>query len=150
MRLQTQKRKARFSTFQLPLEFLPQAIKFQLKRAKDIIFLGELSLDGGVRHVNGVLPILISARKEGHKKFVIPFENTKEASFIDGIEVYPVKNLKEVVKFLQGEIQIKPVETTNYENFLVHIARRSTLSLLRGKQAQNAPLKLPLRAGITF
>lgn len=81
------------------------------------IFIGELSLDGGVRKVNGVLPILISARNNGYKKFIIPDENKMEASFIQGIEVYPVKSLNDTVKFLKGEIQIEKVGTINYQNF---------------------------------
>ena len=53
---------------------------------KDIVYIGELSLDGSVKRVKGVLPILISARKQGFKKFVVPYENLQEASFISGIE----------------------------------------------------------------
>ena len=58
-----------------------------------------------------------AARKEGFKKFVIPYENRKEASFIEGIEVYPVKKLSEVAKFLKKEIEIEPVKITNYQTF---------------------------------
>lgn len=94
------------ATNQLPVESI-----------ENTIFIGELSLDGGVRRVNGVLPILIAARKEGFKKFVIPYENRKEASFIEGIEVYPVKKLSEVAKFLKKEIEIEPVKITNYQTF---------------------------------
>ena len=94
------------ATNQIPIEAVDKTI-----------FIGELSFDGGVKHVNGVLPILIAARKEGYKKFIIPFDNRKEASFIEGIEVYPVKNLNEVSSFLKKEIEIFPVEITNYSNF---------------------------------
>lgn len=118
-----------------------------IEACKDIIFLGELSLDGGVRHVNGVLPILISARKEGHKKFIIPFENTKEASFIDGIEVYPVKNLKEVVNFLQGEIQIQPVETTNYENFFRSHREALDFKFVKGQASAKRALEIAAAGG---
>ena len=86
-------------------------------KTQEFIFIGELSLDGGIRRVNGVLPILISARKAGYKKFIIPFENQKEASFIEGIEVYPAKSLSEVYKFLNGEIQINQVQVISYEAF---------------------------------
>lgn len=82
---------------------------------KDFICIGELSLDGSVRRVNGILPILIAARKSGHKKFLIPFENQKEASFIEGIDIYPVKNLKQVVNFINGNNIIEQVKNTDYQ-----------------------------------
>ena len=80
----------------------------------DCTFIGELSLDGSTRHANGVLPLLISARSLGHKKVFIPFENSAEASFIDGIDVYPVKNLIEIVQHLNGTTLIQPVEKRQF------------------------------------
>ncbi len=77
--------------------------------ADEYILIGELSLDGTVRKVNGVLPILISARNNGYKKFIIPFENSNEASYIEDIEVFPIRNLNELVKFLLGELKISKV-----------------------------------------
>lgn len=85
-----------------------------IEKVKDYIFLGELSLDGGVRKINGVLPILIAARQEGHTKVIIPKENEREASFIDGLEVYAVESLKETVDFLNGEIELKSVSLTDF------------------------------------
>lgn len=85
-----------------------------VERVKDYIFLGELSLDGGVRKINGVLPILIASRQAGYTKIIIPKENEREASFIDGLEVYAVSSLKETVDFLNGEIEIAPVKLNNF------------------------------------
>lgn len=85
-----------------------------VERVKDYIFLGELSLDGGVRKINGVLPILIASRQAGYTKIIIPKENEREASFIDGLEVYAVSSLKEAVDFLNGEIEIAPVKLNNF------------------------------------
>ena len=67
-----------------------------------IIFLGELALNGDLRPVSGVLPAIISARDKGFKKFIIPKENEKEAGYIQGVEVYAAKNLKEVFDHLSG------------------------------------------------
>lgn len=83
---------------------------------KDIVYIGELSLDGSIKKVKGVLPILISALKQGYKKFVIPFENLKEASFISGIDVYGVKSLSETIDFLTKKKNLLPVEMSCYEN----------------------------------
>ena len=97
-----------------PIYDLPIAIallaahgKIDQQKIKDIIFLGELSLDGSVKKINGVLPILISARKLGYKNFIIPKENEKEASFIDGINVGVVSSLKEVADYFMGNSQQK-------------------------------------------
>lgn len=86
------------------------------KKYKDFILLGELSLDGSVKHINGLLPILISASKQGYKNFIVPSENAKEASFIKGINVYTVSGLKEVTEFLTGKTLITPLKNTVWEN----------------------------------
>lgn len=88
----------------------------QVARANisDYIMLGELSLDGSLRRINGVMPILISAYQNGYKKFIIPYENRKEASFIDGVEVYALKSLSDVINFIIG-FSYRPVEFTKYE-----------------------------------
>ena len=77
--------------------------KRPLKSIDDFVFLGELSLSGKVQRVNGVMPILISARERGGKKFVIPKANANEAKYIRGIEVYAVDSLREAIALLNGE-----------------------------------------------
>ena len=81
-------------------------------KAKDFIIIGELGLDGQIKAVKGVLPALISARSEGYKNFIIPKQNEKEASFIDGINVYTFSNLGDAVGFLNGDINFTPIEKT--------------------------------------
>lgn len=73
----------------------------------DIVFIGELSLDGKVNKVNGVLPMCIELAKLGMKKVVLPRENAKEASIVKGIEIIPVENLEETVEFLNHKINLK-------------------------------------------
>lgn len=80
------------------------------------VILGELSLNGDVRKIRGILPMLISARENGYKKVMIPYENSMEASFIEGLEVYAVKTLREAVDFFNKTIELKPVEISSYEN----------------------------------
>lgn len=69
---------------------------------RGIVFLGELALDGALRPVTGILPMLISAKGKGYKKFIVPAANANEASFLEGTEVYAMKNLRDVVSFLTG------------------------------------------------
>lgn len=83
------------------------------------IFLGELSLDGKVNKVNGILPMCIEAVNLGIKKVVVPKENSKEACIIKNLEVIAVSNLEELVDYLSGEKNIKPevcLEKTIFEN----------------------------------
>lgn len=99
--------------YDLPIAIgmLSAAGKINKKTLKDYAMLGELGLDGTIRKVNGVLPILISAKSMGQKFFIIPFENRHEASYITGIEIFAAKNLKEVVNYFAS------LEETKEEKF---------------------------------
>ena len=104
-----------------PLFDLPIAVAILLSssqvvstKLKDFVVIGELGLDGKIKAVNGVLPILISARELGFNKFIIPKENENEASFIEGVEVYALSTLSEVVSFLSGTIQFESVKNQNW------------------------------------
>lgn len=84
----------------------------QIKSDKiyDYVFIGELGLDGTIKAVEGILPALISAKEMGHKNFIIPKPNEKEASYIEGINVYALSTLNEVVCFLDNVMEFSPVE----------------------------------------
>lgn len=73
---------------------------------KDKLFLGELSLDGSLRGVHGVLPVARYAKEKGFKELYVPKENAKEAALIEGLDVYGVENLKELLSHLSGERKI--------------------------------------------
>lgn len=66
---------------------------------QDYIIMGELSLDGSLQPVKGVLPIAIQAKEEGFKGIILPLQNTREAAIVDGLEVYGAENMKEVIDF---------------------------------------------------
>ena len=82
------------------------------------VIMGELSLDGTVNPIKGVLPMAIKAKADGFKGIVIPKENAKEAAIVEGIDVIGVEDLSEVVDFLNGDKQIEP-EKVDMES-LVH------------------------------
>ncbi len=86
--------------------------KVPKRNLQDFIFLGELSLDGKVNRVNGVLPIVVSLSREGAKKFVVPLPNTPEGSFIEDCDVYGVSSLGEVVDFLTGKKELESKKIT--------------------------------------
>lgn len=110
-------------------------------------FIGELSLDGSLRQIKGVLPMLITARKLGIKKVIIPYENAKEASFIEGIEVYAVKNLKELVLFLNKEIALDPVESLTYSYIKSKSKSIGDFSQIKGQASAKRALEISAAGG---
>jgi magnesium chelatase family protein len=75
---------------------------------KDTLIIGELSLNGKINKVNGVLPIVYTAREQGFKKCVVPKENAKEGAVVSGIQVYGVASLLELVQLLSGKQEMLP------------------------------------------
>ena len=80
--------------------------EIQKQDLTNTIFIGELSLDGKINKINGVLPICIEARRLGIERVIVPLENSNEAAIVDGIDVIGVKTLKEVVDYLNGVISL--------------------------------------------
>lgn len=83
----------------------------------EIAFIGELSLDGKITKVNGILPMCIEAKKLGIKQIIVPRENAKEAGIVAGIEIIPAENLLQVINFLNRAEKIEPIKV-NIEDFL--------------------------------
>lgn len=83
-------------------------------------FIGELSLEGRVRGVPGLLPMALAARKAGFERLFVPEENAKEASLADGLTVYPVATVGQLISHLRGEIPILPQEPWEPEAAPVH------------------------------
>ena len=75
------------------------------------LFLGELSLDGRIKPVKGSLPMALAAKEAGYAGIMVPSDNRGEASVVDGIDVYPVHTLSQVVSFLTNEVEIVPEKT---------------------------------------
>lgn len=84
----------------------------------DGLFFGELSLDGSLRHTNGILPITYLAREKRIKRVFVPKVNVYEASVVSGVKVYPVENLLELTRFLRGASKIMSAKKTLLKNLL--------------------------------
>ena len=82
--------------------------QLSLKRERDSAFLGELSLDGRLRPVSGVLPMALAARRAGVRRLFLPADNAPEATLADGLEVFPVHTVDELARHLAGERPIPP------------------------------------------
>ena len=78
------------------------------KELQDCVFVGELSLDGGVRGVRGALLIAIEARGKKNPRLVVPELNAREAAMVGGVQVYPVKSLLDVIRFVNTGNGIQP------------------------------------------
>ncbi|CAN5154856.1 YifB family Mg chelatase-like AAA ATPase [soil metagenome] len=74
------------------------------------VIMGELSLDGILRPVRGSLPMAIHAKNSGFKGVILPAENAKEAAVVDGIEVYSMSHITEVINFFEGNSEILPIK----------------------------------------
>lgn len=98
------------SAYDLPMAIGILAASKQLPEEKlgEYIMMGELSLDGSIQPLKGVLPMAIKARKEGFKGFILPKENANEAAIVNNIDIIGVSSLKEVVDFLRGDLIINP------------------------------------------
>lgn len=113
---------------------------------QDTVMLGELALDGALRAVTGILPVLISAKAKGFKRFVVPFGNANEASYIEGIEVYALKSLRETFEFLSGG-DFKPVEIRSFEAVQRSARYNSDMGLVRGQSVAKRALEIAVAGG---
>lgn len=103
---------------------LPMAIgilaadeKIPAGQLSDFVMIGELSLDGTVLPVKGVLPMAIMARKAGFKGMIVPKANETEAAVVNDIDIYGVESLREVVDFFNGTLNIEPTVVNTREEF---------------------------------
>ncbi len=139
------------SLYDLPISIGILSATNQVRATKEVLnsfsFVGELSLDGSLRKIKGVLPILITARNLGIKKVIIPFGNASEAGFIDGLEVFPANSLKEVVQFLNGEMEIAPVKIISYDFISSHSESSGDFAMVKGQASAKRALEISAAGG---
>jgi magnesium chelatase family protein len=107
------------SAYDLPIAIGVLAASKQLESDKlsKYIIMGELSLDGKLQPIKGALPIAIQAKKEGFEGFILPNQNALEAAIVEGLQVYGVDEMMEVVNFLEGKKQLAPTIVHFKEEF---------------------------------
>ena len=86
-------------------------------KVSDYLIMGELSLDGSLQKLKGVLPIAIEAKKVGLKGIILPKQNAKEAAIVDGMDVYGVENIKDVIDFFNEEKELQKTVVNTREEF---------------------------------
>ena len=90
-------------------------------KLNSFIIMGELSLDGSLLPIKGALPIAIEARKKGFKGFILPIQNAREAAIVSDLEIHGVENIKEVIGFLNGDLDLKRTIVDTDEEFHRHL-----------------------------
>ena len=140
------------SSFDFPIAigFLLSTDQISGERVKDFVMIGELSLDGSLRHVNGVLPLLISAVQNGYRKFIVPFANAEEAAYVQNAEVYAAKNLSEACAFLGGMKEIPPVKHKIYTAKTAGDKYGVDLKYVKGQSQAKRALEIAVAGGHNF
>ncbi|MBP6386053.1 MAG: YifB family Mg chelatase-like AAA ATPase [Pseudarcicella sp.] len=107
------------SAYDLPIALciLHASEQANFKELERYVIMGELSLDGKLRPIKGVLPIAIEARKQGYKGFILPKENANEAAIVNNLDIIPVETLKEAIGFLNGSLIIEPLKVDTRDIF---------------------------------
>lgn len=101
------------SFFDLPIAvgILMDFQNIKCQNLEDTVFIGELSLNGNINKVNGILPMCIEAKKLGIRRIILSSENAKEAAIVEGLTVIGARNLTEVVEYLNGERLIQSTKS---------------------------------------
>lgn len=100
------------STFDLPIAIglLGASQQVNSDKFEEYLFLGELSLDGSLKPMKGILPIALTAKREGYKGIILPKENAQEAAIVKDLDIHGASDIKEVIQFLNGVCDIPPTE----------------------------------------
>lgn len=107
------------SAYDLPLAVGILAASGQIKSEgiEQYTIMGELSLDGSLQAVKGALPMALQAKEEGFKRLILPEQNAKEAAIVDGLEVYGVENIKQVIDHFDGKKSLERTKVDTWEEF---------------------------------
>ncbi|MDE6834021.1 MAG: YifB family Mg chelatase-like AAA ATPase [Ruminococcus sp.] len=111
----------------------------------DCAFIGELSLNGDIRSLNGILPMVMLAKEKNIKSIFVPYDNAHEASVIDGIKVYAVKNVKQLIEHFRGQNMLKPCQ--NYIPSFNEYGEQADFSEVMGQQSAKKALEISAGGG---
>lgn len=133
------------SAYDLPIALGVLAASGQIKsdRFGEYVIVGELSLDGSLQKVRGVLPMAVRARQDGYKGLILPVSNSFEAAVVEDLEVIAADNLMDVVAFLNGNLELKPVRLDVKKEFELRSRRFDTdFSEVKGQENVKRALEI--------
>ncbi len=113
----------------------------------DCFFVGELGLEGSIRHTFGILPLVLFAKERGYRKVFIPKVNEAEASIVSGIDIYPLKNLHELILWLQGTKNLKPTVPHDLNVFFEHTNFELDMCYIKGQEFVKRALEIAATGG---
>jgi magnesium chelatase family protein len=125
------------SAYDLPLAIgiLAGAEMISSEKLSQYMLMGELSLDGTLKPIKGVLPIAIKAREAGFKGFILPQQNAREAAVVNKLEVYGVTNIRDVIEFIDGKKELEPtIVDTRKEFYARQLQFEYDFSEVRGQE----------------
>jgi len=111
------------SAYDLPIAIGILAANEELNADKldKYIIMGELSLDGAVQPIKGVLPIAIQAREEGFKGFILPKRNAREAAVVNNLDIYGIDTIRELIDFLNGDRELEKTKVDTRKEFFENV-----------------------------
>lgn len=112
---------------------------------RETVILGELALNGDVRPVNGVLPMVIEGRSRGYTAFLVPAGNGEEAACVEGVRILPVRSLQEAVDYLCGAAEIQPLPMTRFDR--EELVYSSDFADIRGQAAAKRAAEIAVAGG---
>lgn len=115
--------------------------------ANTALFLGELSLDGSLRHTKGVLPMVLLAKEKGIENVFVPEENSMEAQIVEGVSVFAAKSLKDVFLHIAGQKQIEKLPHINYEELEEDEEYEFDMKDVRGQEFVKRALEVAVAGG---
>lgn len=109
---------------------------------EDSLFVGELALNGDLRHIPGILPMALAAERMGKKRLFVPAESAKEASLASGIEIIPVENFRQLTEHIMGGRKIEPIIPVDFREYSGDDTEVTDFSAIRGQEHAKRALEI--------